>query len=268
MKPRTKAAWTVLVLHLITVFLPLLVIAVWAFTATWPWPNLLPGVFSGRGIVEIFRQQPGMGATILRSVCIALVTGILSTTVAALAARALANYRFRGRTLLRFSVMLPFLIPVTVFAMGVQVAFIRMGLADTALGVILAHTVIALPYSILLLTDVTAAAGTRLEEQARTLGAGFFAAFFRVQVPQLIPGLLASLSMAYILSFSQYFLTLLIGGGAVKTLALIMFPYLTSGDRTIASAYGLLFLIISLVVFLVFELLLRRHTLQQVDYFN
>lgn len=268
MRQNTKAAWTVLILHLITIFLPLAVIAVWAFTAAWPWPDLLPQSFSGRGLVEIFRQQPGLGAAILRSIGIALATGVLSTAVAAMAARAIANYRFRGRTALRFGVMLPFLIPATVFAMGVQVAFIRMGLANTTFGVILAHTVISLPYSILLLTDVTQAAGTHLEDQARTLGASPLRAFFHVQIPQLMPGLLASMSMAYIMSFSQYFLTLLIGGGTVKTLALIMFPYLTSGDRTIASAYGLVFLLISLAVFLIFELLLKRHTSQQVDYFK
>ena len=74
--------------------------------------------------------------------------------------------------------------------------------------------------------------------------------------------------MSYILSFSQYFLTLLIGGGAVKTLALTMFPYLASGDRTIASAYGVVFMVATLAVFLLFEVLLKRHASRGTDYFD
>ena len=64
--------------------------------------------------------------------------------------------------------------------------------------------------------------------------------------------------MSYILSFSQYFLTLLIGGGAVRTFATVMFPYLSGGDRTIAAAYGISFILATFVVFLIFEWLLRR----------
>jgi putative spermidine/putrescine transport system permease protein len=60
--------------------------------------------------------------------------------------------------------------------------------------------------------------------------------------------------MAYIISFSQYFLTLLIGGGSVKTLAVVMVPLIYGGDRTIASAYALLFTLSSLIVFGLFEL--------------
>ncbi len=104
----------------------------------------------------------------------------------------------------------------------------------------------------------TRAAGTRLEDAARTLGAGRLRTLFHVTLPAIAPGLVSSMSMGYILSFSQYFLTLLIGGGQVKTFALVLFPYLAGGDRTVAGAYGLAFILITLVVFALFELLLRK----------
>ena len=119
-----------------------------------------------------------------------------------------------------------------------------------------------------IMTDVTEAAGTRLEEQARVLGAGPFSTLVHVQLPLLLPGVLSASAMSYILSFSQYFLTLLIGGGAVKTLALTMFPYLASGDRTIASAYGVVFMVATLAVVLLFEVLLKRHASRGTDYFD
>ena len=71
-------------------------------------------------------------------------------------------------------------------------------------------------------------------------------------------GIMSSLSMCYIMSFSQYFLTLLVGGGRVQTFVLVLFPYLSGGDRTIACAYSLVFLAVTFAVFLAFELVLRR----------
>ncbi|MEE0846197.1 MAG: ABC transporter permease subunit [Eggerthellaceae bacterium] len=245
--------------HLICVIIPIALIAMWAFADRWAWPDLLPREFSLRGFEEVFSGRLGTGLPmIFMSVGIALATAVLSTIVAALAARAVAHYRWRGRALFGFGVILPFIIPVTVFAMGVQVLFIHAGIARTVPGVVLSHAIVALPYAIIIMSDVTRAAGTRLEDAARSLGAGTLATTLHVTIPAILPGILSSLSMCYIMSFSQYFLTLLIGGGSVRTFAVVLFPYLSSGDRTIAAAYGLTFIVITLAVFLIFELLLKR----------
>ena len=61
--------------------------------------------------------------------------------------------------------------------------------------------------------DGTRAIGVKLEEQARVLGAGALQAFFKVTLPNLFPVMLSAFSMAFVVSFSQYFLTLMIGGG-------------------------------------------------------
>ena len=95
--------------------------------------------------------------------------------------------------------------------------------------------------------------GIALEEQARVLGAGPFQAFRRTTLPMLVPVILSAVSMSYIVSFSQYFLTLLLGGGRIKTFAVVMVPYLQSGSRNIACVYSILFMGITLLVFAVFE---------------
>lgn len=244
-------------IHLVMIFVPLLVMLVWSFSAAWPWPELMPQGFSLKGYEEALGGSDGP-VILLQSVLIALATAVLSTTIAALCARALARYQFRGKEVFRFATVLPFLIPITVFAMGVQVVFLKLGIARTVGGVILAHSIVALPYAVTIMTDVTAAAGDKLEQAARSLGANPLQNLVHVILPQLAPGILSSISMSYILSFSQYFLTLLVGGGIVKTFALEMFPYLTGGDRTIASAYGVVFLVVTFAVFLLVEFLLKR----------
>ena len=101
--------------------------------------------------------------------------------------------------------------------------------------------------------DGTMAVGNGLEEQARVLGATPWKAFYKVTLPMLAPVMLSSFSMAYIVSFSQYFLTLLIGGGQVKTFTIVMVPLLQGGNRNIASVYSTVFLGVTLIIFGVFE---------------
>lgn len=246
-------------IELLLVALPLLVIATWAFTTSWPWPELLPAGFTLRGIESVFTANGGKGLDSLwLSIGIAVAVAVLTTVVAALACRAISLHRWRGRSAFEFLTILPFIIPSTVFAMGVQIVFLSIGLGRTVPGVVLAHSIIALPYAIIILADVVRAAGTRREEAASSLGASRWQVLRHVTVPAIMPGIISSLSMCYIMSFSQYFLTLLIGGGKVNTFVLVLFPYLSGSDRTIASAYSLVFLVVTFAVFLLFEVLLRR----------
>lgn len=245
--------------QVLVVLLPLAIVGVWAFANSWPWPHLVPTGLTDRGARLVLGGSQGAGlGCILLSVGIAMASAAVATAAAACAARAICCHEWRGRRLFEFATLVPFLVPSTVFATGVQVAFIRAGLAYSVAGVVLAHAVVALPYCVAIMVDVTRAAGTRLEDAARTLGAGRLSTLFHVTLPAIAPGLVSSMSMGYILSFSQYFLTLLIGGGQAKTFALVLFPYLAGGDRTVAGAYGLAFILITLVVFALFELLLRK----------
>ncbi len=250
---------TLVGVELAIVLVPLGIIVLWAFTNAWPWPDLLPQDLSLRGVEQVFSGRQNMGVSmLLLSIGIAMACAVITTAVAALACRALCLYRWRGRDAFQFVSLLPFIVPSTVFAMGVQVVFLQVGLARTVPGVILAHCIVALPYAMIIMTDITSAAGTQREEAAKTLGAGPLQMIWHITIPQLLPGIISSLSMCYIMSFSQYFLTLLVGGGKVQTFVLVLFPYLSGGDRTIACAYSTVFLLITFAVFFIFELLLKR----------
>ena len=247
--------------------MPLGIIVTWSFTASWPWPELLPQEFSSRGLVELFSPRQGLGLVLGQSVGIALGTALLSTVIATCAARALAFHDFFGKELFRFASVLPFLIPSTVFAMGIQVLFIRAGLANTVLGVILAPHIVSLPYAIAIMGEVTIAQACS-EQQARVLGASPLNMLARAGSSVLPGNTLCGIDGIYPSHLAVFSYNGLLGGGAVKTLATVMFPFLTSGDRTIASAYGLVFLLATLVVFFLFELLLKRFANREVSYFE
>lgn len=262
-KKRNVFETVIIVIFCLCITLPLITILIWAFTERWAWPSLIPQTFSLRAVSSVFRRSTELARLFTSSVLISLAVALLSVLVGAMTARALVCYKFPGKKLFYFLSLLPFLVPGTVFAMGIQITFLRVGLGSTVQGVIIVHLICSLPYAVRLIEDGTRAVGTGLEEQARVLGAGPFQAFFQVTLPNLAPVLLSSFSMAYIVSFSQYFLTLIIGGGSVKTFAVVMVPYLTSGDRNFASVYSLIFLAVTIVIFGVFEWLVGRWTKEQ-----
>ena len=235
---------------------PVFVLAIWSVAGRWAWPNLLPQIISLRGIKEIFE---GNGLLILHSsIMLSLTVAFVSTIIGIMTARAIVFYNFKGKSILKFSSLLPLIVPTTVFGMGIHILFIYVGLSDTILGVVIVHTICALPYTVNIMTESTKVIGNKLEEQARVLGAGSIYAFFKITIPALVPSAVTAGAMAYITSFSQYFLTLLIGGGNVKTFTLIMVPFLQNGDRTIACAYSVLFLSITLVVFYVANCIIKK----------
>ncbi len=250
----------VLFLLAAVILLPCILLIVWAVTERWAWPDLIPQKFSFRAVKEVSGRRVELFRVFFSSVLISTAVAVLSAVIGVMTCRALVFYDFFGKRLLGFLTVLPFMVPSTVFAMGIQLTFIRLGLNNTVSGVILAHLICSLPYAVRLIMDGTRALGRGLEEQARVLGASPWQAFFRVALPVLAPVVLSAASMAYVVSFSQYFLTLMIGGGQVKTFSIVMVPYLQSGDRSIASVYSVLFLAVTLSVFGLYEWIGRRWT--------
>ena len=248
----------VLAVTAVCILLPMAVIAVWSVTGRWPWPNLLPESWTLRTLEELFFGSAKLPKVLGSSVALAAAVALLATFISILTSRATEFYAFPGKRLVRLCGMLPLLVPGTVFAMGIQLVMLKLGLSDTLAGVVLVHLVCALPYCLAIMGDVTRAVGIRLEEQAAVLGAGPLRAFFAVTLPALMPGVLSSISMGFILSYSQYFTTLMVGGGRVKTIALVLVPYIQSGDRALASAYSVVFVASAMTVFFVFEALIKK----------
>ena len=259
----------IIAIFILLIVIPLLTIIVWVFTERWAWPSLIPQTFSLRSIESILRDRQELAQLFISSMGISFVVAFFSIVFGIMTARALECYEFRGKGIFSFLSLLPFLVPGSVFAMGVQITFIKIGLSGTVLGVIIVHLICSLPYAVILLQDGTRALGTRLEEQARVLGANPWTAFFRITLPNLVPVILSAFSMAYIVSFSQYFLTLMIGGGSVKTFSIVMVPFLSGGQRNFASIYSLIFLSITIVIFGVFEWIVNQFTKEQeVEYYQ
>jgi putative spermidine/putrescine transport system permease protein len=114
-------------------------------------------------------------------------------------------------------------------------------LAGGPAGVALAHLVPVLPYTVFTLAGVLARYDPGYEQQALVLGAGRARIFWSVTLPLVLPGLAVAGLFAFLVSWSQYLLTLLIGGGRVITLPLLLFSAVSGGNPTTISILALLF---------------------------
>jgi putative spermidine/putrescine transport system permease protein len=229
-------------LIIIWTLLPLLPLPILAFSAGWRWPDVLPEQWSMRAWSYLLTPTTRALPAVVTSALLAAAVTVLALGAGIPAALALGRYRFRGRTVAEALIFAPILVPPLTVAMGLQVIFIRLGLADTYLGVILVHLVFALPYVVLIVASASATLSPNWEQQARSLGATPWYAFWHVTLPLLRPSLVVAALLAFLVSWSQYALTLLIGGGRVFTLPLLVFATARSSDPALMAATALLFI--------------------------
>ncbi|MDG4828243.1 ABC transporter permease subunit [Solwaraspora sp. WMMD1047] len=231
---------TVLVLAALWVAGPLLPLAVQAFTDRWFYPDLWPARWSLTGWRQALGPQSRLAEAVATSVGIGAAVAALATALGAAAGRALAWYRLPGRRLIELILLVPVLVPPFAVAMGAQVVYLRAGLADSVTGVVLAQLPAATAYATLLMSGVWAGVDPALERQARTLGAGPWRAFREISLPQLRGGLTVAAMFAFLISWSDYLLTLLIGGGVVSTVPLLLFATAAgSGNQAATAAIAL-----------------------------
>lgn len=239
-----------------TVFIflfPILIMVLWSFAKAWPWPEILPIGLSLRGFQSLFRPGSDMIKTLLFSVWLSIVVTIITLAISIPAAKALGLYKFKGKKIINILVLAPIIVPTVSVSMGIHLTFIRLGLANTFAGVVLVHLLPCLPYGIRILTNVFEIIGEGMELQGKVLGARPYQIFLNITLPLIMPGILSAASLIFIVSFSQYFLTFLIGGGRIITLPMVMLPYIQGGDRVLAASYSLIFLITSLFFLILLE---------------
>lgn len=227
-----------LVLLFMIPFIPLIISS---FSAGWKWPEVFPHAVNFRAWEYIFSSSSGAMEAAWMSILIAFAVTFINLLLAIPAADALARTDFAGKRIVEGIVYAPLIIPPFVAVMGLHMTFIRLGLTESVIGVILAHISPTLPYMIRALMVSFATLGPQWEEQGRMLGAGRFKRLRYILFPHILPGIVAGASLSILVSMSQYLITFLVGGGQVITLPLILFPFMSGGDLGVGSAYSILF---------------------------
>ncbi|MBL0713816.1 MAG: ABC transporter permease subunit [Desulfosarcina sp.] len=236
---------------LAVVGLPFATLGVWSLADRWFFPGFWPQAWGLRAWTYVFSTAAGQVAVALvQSVAVAAVTAFIAVLVALPAARALGLYDFRGKDGISVLLTLPIIVPPLSVAMGLHLWFIRLGLAETFIGVVAVHLTFCLPYAVFVLWGVFSNYNPDFESQARSLGASRLRVLLRVMLPMIMPGVIVAGLFAFLLSWSQYLSTLIIGGGRLITLPVLLFALMGSGDRPVAAAVSIVFVLPAFVALL------------------
>ena len=155
--------------------------------------------------IKFFMNYAGVGQALWNSIKVATVTMILSITAGAPAGYALSRFDFRGKGTFRVLVLMTRAFPLPLLALPLAVLYIRIGLDDSVLGLALVHTMLALPFAVLITYSLFSGIPIELEEAAWTLGCNRLQAFFKVIFPLVLPGIAASAIFAFVISWNEVF---------------------------------------------------------------
>lgn len=155
--------------------------------------------------LEFFFSFAGVANALWNSVVVAVLTMILSIGLGAPAGYALSRFEFPGKEFFRLLVVMTRAFPLPLLALPLAVMFIRIGLDDTAIGLAIVHTVLAVPFAVLITFSIFAGIPIELEEAAWTLGCNRWQAFRKVVLPLVLPGIVASAVFAFTISWNEVF---------------------------------------------------------------
>jgi putative spermidine/putrescine transport system permease protein len=232
---------------LLYVFLlaPLIAIMAASFTAG-ELMQVPPEGLSLRWYASFFQRQDLVDA-LLVSLRVALITSIVTSMLAMLAALCGQALAGRPSALFQVSMTLPLLVPELLTAIGLLFFLYKIGLANSLLGLQIGHVVIAFPYAYVSIVAALRQIDPAMEEASGSLGASALQTFRRIILPLAMPGLVMGAVFAFITSFDLYTISLLLKPVGGNTLPLAVFDFLTYEFRPTAAAAATLSILLSVI---------------------
>jgi putative spermidine/putrescine transport system permease protein len=193
---------------------------------------------------------------------LATVVTVTSTVVGAMASLWVVRFSGRLRNALRLLMIAPLAVPGILTGIALLIFFYAVGWENTGLGgLIVGHTLICVPYVFLITTAVLIRFDRTLEEAARNLGAGPFRTFWRVTLPLIKGGIISGAVFAFVTSYDEFNISLLLSGVGTTPLPIELFDYLRFSFDPTAAVAGTISIGMALVVVLVTQRLVGLESL-------
>src|SRR5262245_16975033 len=208
---------TLLLALLAWVFTPIAILTIRALAESWRFPRILPDATDVRTALSA-AGGGRLASALFVSSALAIAAGAIGTLFGFAIARSAAHATGFSRRLTLAAAFFTVITPPLALGVGLQVALLSIGLGGTFAGVLLAHLVPVTGYLTLFAIGVFSALDRSLEDEARTLGASRWQVVSRVLVPLLRRRLAEAMLLGGLVSWGQFAVTLLVGGGLVRTL--------------------------------------------------
>jgi len=241
----------------ILVIIPLSFNTVPFFTFTPEMLSLDPAGFSLRWYRD-FVNNPQWIHSLQNSFIIAIASTIFSTVLGTLAALGLSRPYTPYKAAIMGALISPMIVPLIISATGMFFFYTNVGLAQTHLGIILAHTALGTPFVVITVTATLVGFDQSLIRAAQNLGASPPTVFFKVIMPLILPGVISGGLFAFITSFDEVVVVLFLADFDQRTIPLQMFSGLREQISPTILAVATILVTISIILLTSVELLRRR----------
>lgn len=247
--------WSYLVGVLVVLYMPIAVLVINSFNVskygnhwggfTWKWYEKL---FANEGLM----QAAG------HSVLIAIMSATLATIIGTLAAVALHRYQFKGKAIISSMVFVSMLTPEIVCAIALLIIFILLGIQLGFWSLLLAHITFCLPFVIVAVYSRLKGFDMKMLEAARDLGATEGQVFLKIILPLALPAVASGWLLSFTLSLDDVIVSAFVTGPGYEILPLKIYSMVRVGVSPEVNAISTTLLVVSLVLVIISQLLLRE----------
>ncbi|MVA58609.1 ABC transporter permease [Agrobacterium vitis] len=244
--------WILLAITLLTaafLLLPILFIAALSFGSS-QWLIFPPPAWTTKWYGQLFADPRWLDAA-WTSFRIAVIVTILSVLIGLCASFGLVRGRFLGRDALRALFMTPMILPVVVLAVALYAFFLRIGLNGTTLGFVIAHLVVALPFSILALTNALEGFDKSIEDAAVLCGASPLRARLLITLPCIGHGLFSAAVFSFLTSWDEVVLAIFMASPTLQTLPVKIWATLRQDLTPVIAAASTLLIVVTIALMLI-----------------
>ncbi len=242
---------------LVFLMAPVLVVIPLAFNAdpyfTYPIHN-----WSFKWFEEFFFDESWQTA-VKNSFVIATAATVIATSLGTLASVGLTHRNLPGRSFITAILVSPMIVPIVIMAVGAYFFYSKLGIANSLIGIILAHAVLGTPFVVITVSATLAGFDQSLFRAARSLGAKPFTAFRRITLPIIWPGVFSGALFAFATSFDEVVVVLFLGSVEQRTIPRQMWTGLREQLSPTILAAAVVLIFISVCMLLVLEWLRRRN---------
>lgn len=236
--------------------LPFAPIVLWSFANQWQYPRAWPQIFGAQGW-RTFLITGGVPA-VVHSILIGVLVTVVVVPLSFMAAKVITQLEGWPVRVFEGILFLPVFLPPFVLVMGVTTGSIAINMpADMA--VIATLSVLAMPYATFIFRSSFLSYGSAWEEEGELLGAHGIQLLIRVRIPMLYNSILAATLIAFLIGWSDYIVTLTVGGGQVLSLPLLIGSSASApGNDSALAAMSTVSIVIPVLIAIVIRVITKK----------
>lgn len=163
----------------------------------------------------------------VNSLIVALASTVFSVMLGALAAYALARFKFMGKGVVVMSTLLLRMVAPVILVIPIFILWNKIGLVNSRMGLIVTYIALNLPFNIWVLRTFISEVPVELEEAALIDGCGEGTIFFKIILPLIAPGLAVASIFTFRIAWNEFILSLVLTNRFTRTLPVAVSLYLT-----------------------------------------